>query len=472
MIDARRAQRTFGDGFVADAVPNWQEAWMPHADQILDDDTIVVAVYEALGRRHRHSRTRGRRGTSAESVLRLLVLKHLRNWSYATLEREVRTNLLYRAFTRVGGGPTPDAKTMGRWGVAVGPAVIATVHRRLVALAQAEGVITGRRLRVDTTVVEANIHYPTDSSLLRDGVRVLTRTMHQITAITGRVGTRVRDRHRSVTRRLLEIMRITRSKGEPRREPLQRAYRRLLDTTSRVVGQAKQFAHEIGTGVKRAPDLVRQAALDGCRQVLTTFVPRVQQVMRQARARIFDGNTHVPDKIVSLFEPTTDVIRKGKASKPTEFGKVVKLQEAEHQIITAYEVYATRPKSDAELLTPALDAHAETFGRMPRLVAADAGFYSGRNEADAHARGVTRVCVPNRSTKDPDRRRQQKRRWFKRGQQWRTGCEGRISVVKRRHGLARCRYKGEAGMARWVGLGVVADTLINMGRVLATARRA
>lgn len=164
MIDARRAQRTFGDGFVADAVPNWQEAWMPHADQILDDDTIVAAVYEALGRRRPQSRTRGRRGTSAESVLRLLVLKHLRNWSYATLEREVRTNLLYRQFTRVGGGPTPDAKTMGRWGVAVGPAVIAQIHRRLVAVARQEGLIQGRRLRVDTTVIERNIHYPTDSS--------------------------------------------------------------------------------------------------------------------------------------------------------------------------------------------------------------------------------------------------------------------------------------------------------------------
>jgi IS5 family transposase len=472
MIDARRAQRSFGDGFVADAVPDWQEAWMRHADAILDDDQIVGAVYEALGRRHPRSRTRGRRGTSAETVLRLLVLKHLRNWSYQALEREVRTNLLYRAFTRVGGGPTPDAKTMGRWGVAIGPAVIATVHRRLVALAQAQGVIEGRRLRVDTTVVEANIHYPTDSSLLRDGVRVLTRTMHRVTAITGRVGTRVRDRHRSVTRRLLEIMRITRSKGEPRREPLARAYRRLLDATSRVVGQATRFAEEIATGVKRGPDVVTQAALDGCRQVLTTFVPRVQQVMRQARARIFDGNTHVPDKIVSLFEPSTEVIRKGKASKPTEFGKVVKLQEAEHQIITAYEVYATRPKSDAELLTPALAAHAQTFGRMPRLVAADAGFYSGPNEAAAYAHGVTRVCVPNRSTKDPDRRRQQKTRWFKRGQKWRTGCEGRISVVKRRHGLSRCRYRGDAGMARWVGLGVVADTVINIGRVRAATRRA
>jgi IS5 family transposase len=186
------------------------------------------------------------------------------------------------------------------------------------------------------------------------------------------------------------------------------------------------------------------------------------------KARQGHEDTHVPDKIVSLFEPTTEVIRKGKASKPTEFGTIVKLQEAEHQIITDYVVYPTRPASDAELLTPALDVHADRLGRMPHLVAADAGFYSARNEAAAHAAGVRWVCVPNRSTKDPARRRLQKTRWFKHGQKWRTGCEGRISVVKRRHGLTRCRYRGDAGMARWVGLGVVADTLVNMGRVRTT----
>jgi transposase, IS5 family len=176
------------------------------------------------------------------------------------------------------------------------------------------------------------------------------------------------------------------------------------------------------------------------------------------------------DKLLSLFEPSTEVIRKGKASKPNEFGKVVKLQEAEQQIITAYVVYDTRP-SDSELVIPALDTHAQVFARVPRLVAGDAAFYSGTNEATAHAEGVTRVCIPNRSTKSAERKREQKKRWFRNGQKWRTGCEGRISVVKRRHGLNRCRYKGADGMKRWVGLGVIADNLINIGRVLATRAR-
>ena len=144
----------------------------------------------------------------------------------------------------------------------------------------------------------------------------------------------------------------------------------------------------------------------------------------------------------------------------------MKLQEAEHQIITRYVVYAKRP-SDADLLTPSVEAHAQIFGRAPRLVAGDAGFYSAKNEAAAYANGVKRVCVPNRSTKDPNRRRHQKKRWFRKGQRWRTGCEGRISVVKRRHGLNRCRYRGDDGMQRWVGLAVIADNVINIGRVLA-----
>jgi IS5 family transposase len=147
----------------------------------------------------------------------------------------------------------------------------------------------------------------------------------------------------------------------------------------------------------------------------------------------------------------------------------VKLQEAENEIIIGYEVYARRP-NDADLLIPAIAAHQAKLGRVPRLVAADAAFYSGRNEAAAKATGVPRVCIPNRSSKSPERKREQKKRWFRNGQKWRTGCEGRISVVKRRHGLNRCRYKNEVGMQRWVGLGVISDNLVNIGRAM--SRRA
>jgi IS5 family transposase len=168
----RRAQLRFGDGLIAEEVSDLREDWMRHADSVLADEQIVAAVYDALAQRRPNSRRRGRRGVAAETVLRLLVLKHVRNWSYDVLEREVRANLVYRDFTRVGGGKMPDAKTMGRWGLALGPEVLRQIHERMIRLAQDNRVTRGRRMRVDTTVVETNIHHPTDSTLLGDGVRI------------------------------------------------------------------------------------------------------------------------------------------------------------------------------------------------------------------------------------------------------------------------------------------------------------
>jgi Transposase domain (DUF772) len=198
VIEMRRAQLSFGDGLIAEEVSDLREDWMRHADEVLADEQIVAAVYEALAKRRPKSRSRGRFGTPAEVVVRLLVLKHVRNWGYEVLEREVRGNLVYRDFTRVGGEKVPDAKTMGRWGTALGGDVVKQVHDRIVQIAQDKGVVSGRRMRVDTTVVETNIHHPTDSTLLGDGVRVLTRTMKKITEIAGKVGTKLRDRSRGV----------------------------------------------------------------------------------------------------------------------------------------------------------------------------------------------------------------------------------------------------------------------------------
>jgi IS5 family transposase len=466
MIEMRRRQLSFGDGLIAAEVGDLREAWMVHADAVLDDEEIVAIVYKALGKRHPKSRSRGRRGAPADVVLRLLTLKHIKNWSYEEVEREVRANLVYRDFTHVGGAKMPDAKTMGRWGVAIGPQVIKQLHERIVKIASEKGVVAGRRMRVDTTVVETNIHHPTDSTLLGDGVRVMTRIMRRITKIAGEVGTKLRDRTRSVKFRLLEIGRVTRAKAAIDQDKLKQRYGQLLNTTSRVAGQAKHFSEEIAQGVKRSTTVLGQFALDGLRKELDEMRSLVKQVMKQTRARIFRGNTRSEGKILSLFEPSTEVIRKGKAGKPNEFGKMLKLQEAENQIITDYEVYARRPY-DSDLLVGAIETHQARLGRVPRLVAADAAFYSAKNEAAARAKGVKRICIPNRSTKSAERKREQKKRWFRDGQKWRTGCEGRISVTKRRHGLSRCRYKGLVGMNRWVGLGVIADNIINIGRAMA-----
>jgi IS5 family transposase len=471
MIEVCRRQLNFAEGLIAEEVAELWEDWMRQVDEVLADHELISTVYEALARRWPNSRTRGRKGTPAEVVLRLLLLKHIRNWSYAVVEREVRANLVYRQFTRVGAEKVPDAKTLGKLGLALGPEIIEKLHQRVVAIAREKKIVAGRRLRVDTTVVETDIHYPTDSSLLGDAVRVLTRTMKKITHLTGVAGEKLRDRSRSVRHRVIEIARISRSRSEQGKEKLQQAYQKLLAATGRVVAQAQRFAREVAVGAKRGGSAFAQALLEANRQYLETMIPRARQVMRQARERIIKGNTHVAGKLMSLFEPHTEVIRKGKAAKPTEFGKMIKLQEAERQIITHYEVYDERP-NDVDLLIPAIEIHQQRLGRVPRLATADAAFYSAKNEAVAHALGVTRLSIPNRSTRSEHRKRLQKKRWFRNGQKWRTGSEGRISLVKRRHGLNRCRYKGQQGMKRWVGLGVIGDNLINIGRALAASATA
>jgi transposase, IS5 family len=251
-----------------------------------------------------------------------------------------------------------------------------------------------------------------------------------------------------------------RHKGMEGERKRQREYRQLLRLTRQILNDSRRVLLEVEALPAR-----RRRGVQGLGERLETMADQVRRVVRQTKARVFGGITQFQDKLLSLFEAHTEIIRKGKASKPNEFGNVVELQEAENQIITHYEVFEKR-SSDQRLLLPAIAAHQRKLGRVPRWVAADAGFYSRANEEEAKALGVKYVSIPNRNTRSEQRRRWEKQRWFQRAQAWRTGCEGRISVIKRRHGLARCRYHGIQGMRRWVGLGVIADNLINIGRYL------
>ena len=216
----------------------------------------------------------------------------------------------------------------------------------------------GRKLRVDTTVVESNIHYPTDSSLLGDGTRVLTRTMKKIESKTGGLKRKVRDRMRSIGKRVLAIALSTRLLGPSGEERRKRRYRELLSLTRKVINQAQRVLAEVKQSPRR-----RRTAVEGLTQGLESMVGRVRQVVKQTRIRIFAGDTKSPGKIVSVFEPHTEIIRKGKASKPNEFGKLVKIQEAENQIVTHFEVYAERP-ADSTLLLSSLPVHQQRLGRI------------------------------------------------------------------------------------------------------------
>ena len=221
---------------------------------------------------------------------------------------------------------------------------------------------------------------------------MLTRTMKKVEKAAGGLKKRIRNRMRSVNKKVIAIALGGAREGAGGEERRVERYRELVSLTRKIVHQAEGVLQEMQHLPRR-----RQAQLKRLREILETMTGRVRQVVRQTKARVFQGITKYPHKIVSLFEPHTEIIRKGKASKPNEFGNLVKVQEAENQIITHYEVFAERPE-DSRLLVPAVEQHQRRFGRAPRMVAADTGFYSLKNEKTIQGMGVTRVAVPSRST--------------------------------------------------------------------------
>jgi IS5 family transposase len=456
MVRRRQRERSLFEVLLPDGHKLWPD-WLRRIDTLLEDEAVIEVVAQALEMRWPQSRRRGRPGTPADVVIRMLILKHLFDWSYDDLEHEVRANLVYRAFTRIDADEVPDAKTILKIARALGPEIIEQLHRQVLEVAKRAGVTHGRRFRIDTTVVETNVHYPTDSTLLQDGVRVLTRTMERASRTLGGPTRSIRNRMRSVTRRVLRIAYEARSPQT--REALVQSYRKLMATTRAVLRDAATTARRLAQRCRIA-DPTTAPILQRAQHQLQRMRPLVERVLEQTWARVLGGDTHVVDKVLSVFEPHTETIRKGKIAKPNEFGKLVTIQEAEHQIITAYEVHDTRP-ADVTLWTPALDRHQHIFGRAPDIAAGDRGFSSATNEQAAIERGVRRVILPRRGPKSAARRAYERQRWFRRGQRWRVGSEGRISVLKRRHGLRRCRYRGKDGMARWVGLGVIANNLVS-----------
>ena len=282
--------------------------------------------------------------------------------------------------------------------------------------------------------------------------------MQRASAVLGDPPARVRNRLRSVSRRVLAIMYQARSSKT--RAAFVQSYRCLMATTRAVLRDADTMVRRLAQRRRRVLPRARMV-LDRAQQQLATMRPLMRRVVAQTRARVLGGDTHVADKVLSVFEPHTERIRKGKIAKPTEFGNLVTIQDAEHQIVTAYDVHPHRP-ADVTLWPAALDRHRTIFGRAPALAVAARGFSSAANEQAATVRGVRRVVLPRRGPKSPRRRAHERQRWFRRGQRWRVGSEGRISVLTRRHGLRRCRYRGLDGMHRWVGFGVIADNLINV----------
>jgi IS5 family transposase len=430
-------------------------------DKLLDDEALVDEVLATLARRYERSTRRGRPGTPAEVVLRMLFLKHLRNWSFERLEWEVTGNIVYRRFCRIDAQKVPDAKTLVRLGQLLDGARLRALFDRVVAMTVEKGTTRGRKMRVDTTVVDAPIRYPTDSRLCEDAVRVLRRNLVRLVAAGVRLPFHLRNVQRAVSRRAREIGQALRLRGERAMEAIKKPYRGLLRVTSRLVRQAERAIAEAPQKMRRLDDKSRRVARRALEKLIE-LAPRARQIVRQTRARVLRGVANSTGKILSVFEPWAKILRRGKVHKPTEFGLLVKVQEAEGGVVT--DIGVAPASADAPLLVPSVKRHIEVFGRPPRLVAGDRAFHSSEGERAVGALGVKQVAIPKPGHRSAQRIEHERQRWFRRGRAWRVGNEARISRLKYRFGMVRSRYRGEAGLHRTIFWAAIVNNAAAMAR--------
>jgi IS5 family transposase len=413
-------------------------------DQLLDDPTLVDLVRQCLATRSPLSQRTGREGIAPDRVLRCCVMKPLKGWSFRDLERELRSNLVYRRFTHFDAEATPDFSTFSRSFALLSPAVTEEIHQRVLSLACEQGVARGAKLRTDTTVVESNVHYPTDSTLLGDGIRVLSRSLQRIAGECKRGAVEVVNHGGTVKHRLLEISRAAKCLTQANQERMRNSYQKLLALSRGVVRQASAVVQR--GGKKRLKVVGKRLRVEAQIGQLRHFLPLVEKVITQTQQRVLGGNCHVEEKVLSLFEAHTEVIRKGKAHKPNEFGRL------------------PGNPADRTAWMPALQQHQACFGQAPEMATGDRGFFSAQNEREAEALGVKKVALPARGRLSAQRAQQQKQRWFRRALRWRAGCEATISTLKHPFSMRRATYKGEPGFQRYVGWCVITKNLFSMAR--------
>jgi IS5 family transposase len=260
----------------------------------------------------------------------------------------------------------------------------------------------------------------------------------------------------------MEIHTAARSLTEAGKAKMKASYGHLLSVTRSVVRQAESLGRQFAEGAVKIVGNEKRALAAAAQ--LDHFVPLAKRVIDQTKARVFKGNVRFEGKLLSIFETHTAAIRKGKAHKPTEFGRLVRLDEVENGIVSHYFVTDGNP-ADVTGFKPAVSQHAEIFGRAPHMATGDRGFFSAANERDAQAAGVKRVVLPGRGPLSQTRKNRQRERWFKRGLKWRAGIESRIATLKHRFDMARVRYKGDAGFKCGVGWSVIAQNLVSIARV-------
>jgi IS5 family transposase len=406
--------------------------------------------------------TTGRTGLTAPQVLRSMILMRVKNWDYRELRERIADGYTLRHFTAFNSQRVPKHDAFNRAVNRLTPATLQVVNDAVIRVAINLGLEDGTKLRVDTTVVATDIHHPTDNTLLWDSVRVLTRLVRKLAAVLpAGVGT-FRNRSRSARRRMQEIQRMT-ARERHRRQV--RTYRALIRVTEHVVTEARAVVNR--TARVRGLDPLTHVTVDALRGEIARYCELGDRVISQTRRRVLHGE-QVPtgDKLYSIFETHTDLIKRGKLLTPVEFGHKVFLAESGRGLITQYRVLSGNP-ADQLHVKPSLDRHKAIFDLAPSLYSSDRGFFNEENLQTCRTAGVTLPCIPQSGgTRSPEREALEKSRAFKQGQRFRAGIEGRISVLFRGRGMKRALVEGSTHFELFVGAAVLANNLMVIAELL------
>jgi IS5 family transposase len=429
-------------------------------DQYLEDEALFRLVREDLAKRWPLTLITGRNSTPVEVIERMLVVRRLYNLSYEETERLVSDSLILRQFCRVYFQPVPDDTTLIRAAKLIQPGTLEKFNERITQLAVEHKVTQGRKLRTDGTVVETNIHPPSDSWQLADSVRVLARSVERATKVLSAAGQSGQETFQNFTqaarKKSRQIGQTLQKRTEQAKQTGLQAYQELMAMTQQTITQAQQ-------ALKQLESLTDKPA-QSLAKSLQTFIPRARQVIQQTERRVIQGE-QVPagEKLVSIFETHTDIIKRKKEHKPVEYGHKVWLNEVDGGIVSHYRILEGNPH-DSQQWKPTLEAHIRVFGQAPEQASGDRGLYSEPNEQTASNLGVMQVILPKPGYRSKKRKEHESQEWFVLGRRWHAGVEGRISVLQRAHGLERCRDHGWQGFRCWVGWGIIAGNLAVMGR--------
>ena len=431
------------------------------ADFLEDHSALVEQVRRDLERGLRNP-SAGRHGITPSQTLRSLTLMRVKNWDYRELRERIHDGYTLRSFTQFDSHRVPQHDAFNRAFNRITPATLQTINQAVVQAAVELGLEDGKKLRVDTTVVETNIHYPTDATLLWDSVRTITRVVEALHEKLPQGVQGFTNRTRSARRRMQQLQRMT---AQQRLHQQESKYRELL----RITGQAVQDARQVVEQTKGIAgiEVVAGLVIDQLRQQITCYCEIADRVIDQTRRRVLQGE-QVPSeqKIYSIFEPHTDLIKRGKAQKPVEFGHKVFLAESAQGLITDYQVLEGNP-ADAVHVQASLERHQQTFHRPPELYAGDRGFYSVDNVQSCQQTGVGEVCIPQRGgQKTAEQEALERSPRFKTGQRFRAGIEGRISVLFRGRGMKRCLLEGRQRFEMLVGAAVLANNLMRIAQLI------